>query len=138
MTAITRGSCEHVELGASHSGRCKACYDILYYAANKGRKNAQSRAYYATHREQCRAWGRDWQLRTKYGIGATDVDRMIDEQGGGCALCGGSLSTRPCVDHSHKTGEIRGVLCIQCNTGLSCQEQAGWPERAHRYLAAHR
>lgn len=42
---------------------------------------------------------------------------MMHEQGGVCAICKGSLD-KPCVDHSHETGAIRGILCIPCNTGL--------------------
>lgn len=59
---------------------------------------------------------RHYRLRNRYGIGAEEVQRMIEGQGGVCALC----ETRPAtqVDHDHRTGHIRAVLCLNCNAGL--------------------
>ncbi len=44
---------------------------------------------------------------------------MLALQGGVCAIC----SKKPkrgflCVDHCHRTGMIRGLLCAKCNSGL--------------------
>jgi hypothetical protein len=49
----------------------------------------------------------------RYGIAAAEFDRILIEQGGGCAICGkgGKLS----VDHNHATGRYRGLLCQGCN-----------------------
>lgn len=65
---------------------------------------------------------RDYQLKSMYGIPAGGYERMLDLQGGVCAICrkrerwkGKSL----CVDHDHKTGAVRGLLCNSCNTGLA-------------------
>lgn len=46
----------------------------------------------------------------------TDYDRMFKRQGGRCAGCGGRPRTkRLAVDHNHKTGRNRGLLCDICN-----------------------
>jgi hypothetical protein len=37
-------------------------------------------------------------------------------QNGTCAICGGG--GRLCMDHSHYTGEPRGLLCVKCNSGI--------------------
>lgn len=66
---------------------------------------------------------RDLHLRRKYGISAADYDRVLAEQGGGCALCGvrpedlsaGRYRTYLHVDHCHETGRIRGLLCPEHN-----------------------
>ena len=46
--------------------------------------------------------------------------QMLKEQGWCCALCNTNLrmnTTNACLDHDHKTGQIRGVLCRNCNRG---------------------
>jgi hypothetical protein len=55
-------------------------------------------------------------LKRRYGIWAAEVDERISQQGGVCAIC----RTRPAehVDHNHRTGKVRGVLCFGCNGGL--------------------
>lgn len=61
-------------------------------------------------------------LKYKYGISLSDYDAMFRAQGGACAIC---KSTDPksrhgffCVDHCHKTGINRALLCDLCNKGL--------------------
>ena len=63
---------------------------------------------------------RKWQLK-QYGITQEDFDRMLAEQEAVCALCGGPPTRghkRLCVDHSHETGRVRGLLCHSCNLGI--------------------
>lgn len=50
---------------------------------------------------------------------------MHEEQNGLCAICGNPekafMKTKVmylAIDHNHKTGEIRGLLCTNCNNGL--------------------
>jgi hypothetical protein len=56
-------------------------------------------------------------LRALYGITPEDYDRMLDQQRGVCAICEGTCSTgyRLAVDHDHKTGRVRGLLCRTCH-----------------------
>lgn len=51
-----------------------------------------------------------------YGITSDDYDALLELQGGGCAVCGGKpKSKRLAIDHDHKTGEVRGLLCSRHN-----------------------
>jgi hypothetical protein len=59
---------------------------------------------------------RHYHLQRRYGIGAAEVDGMIAEQGGVCAVCGRPDPEH--VDHDHATGAVRGILCFNCNGGL--------------------
>ncbi len=63
-------------------------------------------------------------LKVKYGIDVTRYNEILDSQGGVCAICGLEetvIDTRYnttrhlAVDHCHKTGVVRGLLCNSCN-----------------------
>lgn len=62
---------------------------------------------------------RSW-LRSAYDIGLTEYERLYFNQQGRCAICDGKPDgERPlAVDHCHKTGKVRGLLCQRCNHGL--------------------
>jgi hypothetical protein len=66
--------------------------------------------------------GRTKWLTTKYGINADEYDVMFAEQDGKCAICGTEQAAGRYgvfhVDHCHKTGRLRGLLCSSCNHGL--------------------
>lgn len=54
-----------------------------------------------------------------YGFTLADYDAMLAAQGGGCAVCEAPPGARALhVDHDHRTGEVRGLLCNNCNQGL--------------------
>ncbi len=59
---------------------------------------------------------RSFHLKRRYGVDATEVEWMILQQGGKCAVC----RERPAkhVDHDHDTKKVRGILCFNCNRGL--------------------
>src|SRR5690349_4999135 len=62
-----------------------------------------------------KAKNRRFKLRRNYGISLEDYDAFVAAQGGKCALCqtpppGGSRNGFR-VDHDHKTGAVRGLLC---------------------------
>jgi hypothetical protein len=65
-----------------------------------------------------RANARVWRLAATYGITPELFTRMVDDQGGACAICGETKVNTLCVDHDHKSGVVRGLLCKACNFGL--------------------
>jgi len=65
--------------------------------------------------------GRKYYLKRKYGLSLEDYNNLLNEQNNCCAICGKhqlEFSRRLAVDHSHITGNIRGLLCQPCNTAL--------------------
>jgi hypothetical protein len=76
-------------------------------------------------------------LFNTYGIGQYEKQQISEQQGGCCAICG---RVRPLVvDHNHITGQVRGLLCSQCNSAIGlfseCEESI---RRAADYVAEHR
>ena len=64
---------------------------------------------------------KDYELKKRYGISLKEYYQRLSSQNGLCAICGSSVSEtrrRFHVDHDHKTGEIRGILCHRCNVAL--------------------
>jgi len=89
-------------------------------------------------------------LKLRYGVTVEDWDKRLEEQGGVCAICGlqetritrpnakkylNGESPRLSMDHSHKTGLARGLLCYKCNIGIGhLQESIANLEAAIEYL----
>ena len=80
-----------------------------------------SKKYYQKNKEKCRRNRHMYNLKINLGLTPDDYDKMYSQQGGYCAICGVhqlELKMALAVDHDHKTGKIRGLLCANCNRGL--------------------
>lgn len=54
-----------------------------------------------------------------YGIDAEQYRSLLTAQGHRCAICGNRpVTERLAVDHDHRTGKVRGLLCSRCNHDL--------------------
>lgn len=60
---------------------------------------------------------REYNLRKRYGITPEYYEELFHKQNGKCAICGTSKE-KLVIDHDHKTGKVRGLLCHNCNRGL--------------------
>jgi hypothetical protein len=67
-----------------------------------------------------------------FDVSQPEFEVMYSDLEGVCPLCQTREAT--CVDHCHKTGKVRGLLCKRCNSVLSEVETPGWLERAKAYL----
>ncbi len=74
-----------------------------------------------------------WAIKTRYGLTPSDVQAMLEKQGGACAICVLPL-TKHHIDHCHTTGKVRGLLCHRCNTRLGGLDDKQWRDAAFRYL----
>lgn len=114
--------------------RCSGCHQMKAREQFGLRKNGYLRAtclqcnelgmknWAEESRERQRATNRRTTLRRWFGITEDDYDRILAEQGGGCAICGDTKPDkrrrRLYVDHCHETKMIRGLLCGKCNSGI--------------------
>lgn len=63
---------------------------------------------------------KDKYLRERYGLTLCKYRKMLKAQDGMCAICRRPFGSKrkANVDHNHKTGRVRGILCYRCNKFL--------------------
>ena len=88
-------------------------YQKQYYQNNREQSLAYTKDYYQKHPEKRRAK----KLKEKYGMSVAQYNQLLEEQQGKCVICKKDNVILG-VDHNHKTGNIRGLLCNSCNIGL--------------------
>lgn len=55
---------------------------------------------------------------TKYGVDQNIINTILKSDHVDCSICGIDISGKFHIDHCHKRGKFRGLLCAHCNTGL--------------------
>lgn len=128
--------------------RCKECRHILYLLNSDSKKISakerykrkreliltQATLHYEQNREQIleykkKTWSRNkekkrvYRLEKKFLVSEQTLRDIMDSQKGCCDICGITLvspeSIRSfAVDHDHATGDVRGLLCNNCNTAI--------------------
>ena len=75
--------------------------------------------------QRSRDYMRKYDLKKSYNMTIEQYDEMLLKQNNCCGICKRHIfeiiSTKKfnfCVDHDHKTGRIRGLLCDKCNRGI--------------------
>lgn len=102
-----------------------------YYVKNREKAKAAARAHRLAHPELVRKYSRSKTIRA-HGITVEQYEAMLAKQGGKCAMCHRPFRRTPHIDHCHKTGRVRGLLCAGCNVAVGAYELYG--ERARQYL----
>lgn len=133
---------KRAEAVAADPGSCAYCGVEI-----PSRRATPGQAMYCTREHKELAWREDgrgaeaslrWYYRQRYGLTLEEAEAM---RGLGCEICGvvstdaegrwGNLH----IDHNHETGEVRGVLCTTCNTGLGqFKDSPELLEKAAAYL----
>lgn len=110
-----------------YAGRCKPCrMDTQDYYGRDGQAGKVN-------------YDRAHHLFATYGLSVREYEALLAAQGGRCAICRtdeptptrGRAAWR--VDHDHSTGQVRGLLCNNCNSGLGMLGDS--PERLSSALA---
>lgn len=107
--------------------------------SNPDRCRQNQKRYLDRHRDRKRLSWRINNFKTKYGLTLAQRDELIAAQGGLCAICGlppGKSGLQ--IDHDHRTGKVRELLCICCNTGLGkFRDTPELLQKALDYLRKH-
>ena len=98
---------------------CKPCVNTKrkeHYYANHEYSIARSKEYKQNNVEKVKASNRNTKLKRAYGITQEQFLEMSSKQDNKCACC--AKETKLVVDHCHTNGNIRELLCNNCNTAL--------------------
>jgi len=141
--------------GLGIGGRTSSCssseyqrdYQAAYRKNNIDKVRAWDSCYAKTEKGRIRL--RRSAYKSSYGMSLTDVELMYRKQKGLCACCCGKLDSlgckrkdktkmQPCVDHNHKTGKVRAIVCIKCNFLFGyANDSVDILKRAIKYLRLH-
>lgn len=123
--------------------QCKECaarFQQNYYMENKDRLLEQNAIWQRKNPES----KRKHVLKSQYGLAIEEYERMYEAQNGLCAICGQAETTidprtkkirKLAIDHDHETGNVRGLLCSNCNKGIGClQDSVSILQLAINYL----
>lgn len=121
-------------------GQCIQCYQRRLKELNPSyheRQKKGQKRWYGKHKERRRFYSRVSRLR-RYGLTVEEYETLLTEQDGVCAICKKApKKKRLHVDHDHDTGNVRGLLCFNCNFGLSWfKEEPRLLGKAKKYLEA--
>ncbi len=98
---------------------------------NKSKRSPDGRS------SRCKTCDNSRRYQELYGISGVEYERLFKAQGGVCAICERRPRTKALsVDHDHLSGEVRGLLCFTCNSGILmyAQNDADRLLRAAQYL----
>lgn len=98
--------------------------------------------YYDKNKNEIKEYRRNWHFQKKYGMSLAEYDNKRIEQEHRCYICGThEIETHRghlCVDHDHKTGQVRKLLCSKCNQGLGLfNDSPELVKKAAKYLEEH-
>ncbi len=119
-----------------HYSICKPCKTKKTYEwreKNREKYNSDMRE----RNKQYKEIRRDRDLKKKYGSSLSEFKELLIKQNGCCWICQKTNSSTKrsfAMDHNHKTGKRRGILCYGCNRALHTLEKDGLLMRAFAYL----
>ena len=108
----------------AHTKKCSGCEKTLHI--RNFYKEAAKKSGFASKCRKCakaRTKGpkaRNYYLKRRYGITLENYNVLLKNQSGLCAICKQKCTSgrKLAVDHCHKGGHVRGLLCGRCNRGI--------------------
>lgn len=127
-------------------GRAHACIECNAQMTENEKAALVAREWRKRNLAQARANNKRTHVAKKYGITIEEYNALVKAQDSVCAICREtSNSSHPkgkvydlAVDHNHKTGAVRGLLCRACNHALGLfRENPSYLKAALKYLKKH-
>ena len=110
--------------------KCRREKSSLWQKENKERVNEKNRKWVANNYEKKYSNSKNSKLLKEYGITLEEYYKISESQNNKCKICNKEetreskgIKWKLSVDHCHKTGKIRGLLCGKCNVGLAKFEE---------------
>lgn len=132
--------------GVARDSRCRQCISAAmrerYQAAPEKAKARASARYAEIQADPERRWLHSLRVSAYHlGLDADAVVARFEGHGGLCDICGEPPAVRHArlfIDHDHGTGELRGLLCHNCNTAIGLlRDSSDLLEQAAVYLEDH-
>lgn len=108
---------------------CKKCCckrTKAYHDKNLEKQRLTSKLWWEKNKKRCNIKRKEQRLQYYYGISIEGKENLLKDQEYKCKSCGYDLKNeKPYhihLDHDHKTGKIRGILCRSCNIALGLME----------------
>ena len=99
---------------------CRVCRNLKRkdtYYKQLDKEYTRRKEYKKNNPEQVKLSNKKAKLKKAYGISHEAYLEMFNKQSNKCACCG-KETDKLVVDHNHTTGQVRELLCHQCNTAL--------------------
>src|SRR5262245_36977137 len=124
-------------------GENKPASAFQVQSAKKNGLSSWCKECLSTYRNQGKHKAKSWSRL--YGLTPEGYTALLNKQSGVCAICGESetrihrgSTMMLAVDHDHKTGLVRGLLCKTCNAAIGYfKDDVALLEKAILYLRAH-
>jgi len=124
------------------SKNCKGVAEKQKYFKNHDANKAKVRERVKQARKSNPSLFKINKIKSTYGLSAEEYVHLLDRQKHMCPICYREISgevnsekLKAFVDHDHKTGVVRGILCLYCNSLIGyCREDKRILQAAIEYL----
>jgi len=126
----------------SHCKTCVKAYFQHRFQENRDVFLGKTRKYYHANKDRISESNRWYWIKKRYGLSREQYEVMLAQQDGVCAICKGEGHKMQngkrglVVDHDHVNGDVRGLLCMRCNTYIEHFE--AYHQEIYKYLGVAR